>query len=391
MSDLKIPNLEDLLQLDEKIAFTKIKCLTAPGENYGSLMLSVDVTTESNHELKVVAKTLPPNPKMQEMFDSPVTFRNEIAFYKTIIPTLRSFQKKHGVKKVMNFAAKYYGSRPNLHHKDDKIDQDAVLLLENLKVSGFVNVERTEGFDLDTSKLILRDLAQLHGIGIALKLQEPKIFNQKVRPYLTPLTLPEEAHDDWKDKYLKIIHSIPRLEPYLERLKKVNFDMKGPPPPREPFASISHNDCWVNNAMVKFENGKAVESRLVDFQISAYASPAKDVLFFLFSSLRNDVLRKNCDGLIRYYHENLIGVLKELKCDTKPFCFEEFKKELDFEAKHTQFVDTVLMLIPIFAPKLKVKDWAEIEPTDIGNNEPTELHMEKLVVIVEEYAKRGWI
>ncbi|KAJ3658386.1 hypothetical protein Zmor_010126 [Zophobas morio] len=390
MSDLKIPNLEDLLQLDEKIVSTQIKCLTAPGENYGSLMLSVDITTETT-DLQIVAKTLPPNPKMQEMFNCPVTFRNEIAFYKSIIPTLRSFQKEHGVKKVMNFAAKYYGSRPNLHHKDEKIDKDAVLLLENLKVSGFVNLERTEGFDLDTSKLILHDLAQLHGISIALKLQEPKIFKQLVQPLMESLSVSKEVLDDWEDKYLKIIHSIPRLEPYLDRLKKVNLDIYPPPPAREPFATVSHNDCWVNNTMVQLQNGKAVQSRLVDFQISDYASPAKDVLFFLFSSIKNDILRKECDNLIRYYHDNLIEVLKELKCDTQPFCFEEFQKELDFEAVRTQFAHLALMLFPIFAPKLDVKDMADIKPSDIGNNEPTELHKEKLVFIVEEFAKRAWI
>jgi hypothetical protein len=49
MSGEEIKNIEDLVQLGEgkKIVNYKINRLTAPGENYGSLMLSVDITVKT--------------------------------------------------------------------------------------------------------------------------------------------------------------------------------------------------------------------------------------------------------------------------------------------------------------------------------------------------------
>jgi hypothetical protein len=61
MSGEEIKNIEDLIQLGEgkKIVNYKINRLTAPGENYGSLMLSVDIsvkTATGNEEIHAVAK-----------------------------------------------------------------------------------------------------------------------------------------------------------------------------------------------------------------------------------------------------------------------------------------------------------------------------------------------
>jgi hypothetical protein len=139
MSGEEIKNIEDLIQLGEgkKIVNYKINRLTAPGENYGSLMLSVDITVKTatgNEEIHAVAKMVPPSEFIQEIFNTPVTFRNEIAFYKEILPILQDFQRQHGVKEVIDFVPKYYGSRRNLKGDEGKVDQDAVLLLENLKV-----------------------------------------------------------------------------------------------------------------------------------------------------------------------------------------------------------------------------------------------------------------
>jgi hypothetical protein len=119
---------------------------------------------------------VPPSEFIQEVFNTPVTFRNEIAFYKDILPILQDFQRQHGVKEVIDFVPKYYGSRRNLKGDEGKVDQDAVLLLENLKVANYTTFDRTQGFDLDAAKLIITDLAQFHAVPLALKLEKPEIF-----------------------------------------------------------------------------------------------------------------------------------------------------------------------------------------------------------------------
>lgn len=142
------PTIKDLVKLitpyidkNKKIFDYKISRLTAPGENYGSLMLRVDVVlvdqNGGNEEnFSIVAKLIPELEIFQKMFNIQVTCKNEIAFYDTIIPTLQNFQREQGVEKVADFFPKLYGARINLKKDSDVVDADAVLILENLIDNG---------------------------------------------------------------------------------------------------------------------------------------------------------------------------------------------------------------------------------------------------------------
>lgn len=138
-----IKDLHDLLKNsisnDAEIADVQISNLTAPGENYGSVMMRVDITLKNKHNGKEeilygVAKLIPPNAQIQEMFNTQVTFKNEIALYATIVPTLVEFQKEEGMEGIKCFA-NLLGSRTNLDGSD-VVNEDAVLMLENLKMIG---------------------------------------------------------------------------------------------------------------------------------------------------------------------------------------------------------------------------------------------------------------
>lgn len=118
MTPITIKNFSELLALPppKKLKQYHVARLTAPGENYGSIMLSVDIkieTLQGEEDVHVVAKMVPPNDTVQEIFNTSVTFRNEIAFYKNIVPTLREFQRENGVEEV-DFCPEYFGSRLNL-------------------------------------------------------------------------------------------------------------------------------------------------------------------------------------------------------------------------------------------------------------------------------------
>lgn len=45
------------------------------------------------------------------------------------------------------------------------------------------------GFDLDTAKYILKNLATLHGVPLALKLKRPKEFKEKILPHINIIKL----------------------------------------------------------------------------------------------------------------------------------------------------------------------------------------------------------
>jgi len=68
--------------------------------------------------------------------------------------------------------------------------------------------------------------------------------------------------------------------------------------------------------MFKFnEANEVVDISLVDFQLSFWASPASDLLYFLFSSVADEHKIDHFDDFIEYYHEELATSLKKLKYD----------------------------------------------------------------------------
>ncbi|CAH0564393.1 unnamed protein product [Brassicogethes aeneus] len=370
----KIENLADLLKgrLDEDLEFVSYsaKSLTGPGENYGSVMLSVEIKCKNKKFDKeeiiyAVAKTPPQNEFMQQIFQTKVTFKAEIEFYKTIFPLMQELQKKHGMK-PLEYHAKLLGERLNLQNTD-VVDSNAVLLLENIAVKGFKCADRIKGFNFETIKLILQDLANFHATGIALKLQCPDDFNKKVKPFLNLMIYGETAGGE-KDTFLEDTiriskeaisenHELKKYVPAFLNIIEKKFDQTA----KEPFATIVHQDLWVNNLMLKEENGKFIENKFVDFQVTRFLSPADDVLFILLTSIENDILIEKFDYLIQFYYEHFLAALKKLDVNTEPFSEEAFEQEIK-NAYPRQLHHTVCMLYPIFMDKSKAMDLTEFDP-----------------------------
>lgn len=387
----KIADLENLISLPKgsKIVEQKSQNLTAAGDNYGSLMLKVDITIEGSsgtQTINAVAKLVPPDEYVQKIFNTQVTYRNEIAFYKTIVPVLQDFQKEFGVEDVIGFTPRYLGSRLNLQDDDNaKVDSNAALILENLKLQNYINVERTIGFDLDTAKLLLLDLAQLHAIPLALKLKKKTVFDTKIAPYLKTFSIDVAGHQTMSNQMRQRLESLEETKPYVERAMVAYDKIIDQKPPREPWGTIAHDDFWVNNTMIKFENDKAMKTKIVDYQICSYGSPARDLVFFLFSSVQNHIITKSYDELIKFYYDAFIKVLKDFNCNLDEFSFGNFEEQLKFEAHNSQFGHIAWMLQAICAPK-KGADIKE------GENPPmTEEHAKKLIFLVKEFVKRNWI
>lgn len=118
-----------------------IKNLTAPGDNYCSLMLKIDVTLKNlkNDEeemLYMVAKCRNKGRKSFMDSFSPWQFKKEIEFFAKIIPAFEEFQQEQGAEGEYDIFPKVIALRRNLHGNDEEIDEDAVILMENLILQG---------------------------------------------------------------------------------------------------------------------------------------------------------------------------------------------------------------------------------------------------------------
>lgn len=95
------------------------------------------------------------------------------------------------------------------------------------------------------------------------------------------------------------------------------------------FQVMNHGDIWLNNMMFRSdEDNNPLEVSLIDFQIAFWASPSPDLLYFLVSSVADDLKCEHFDEFIEYYHEQLVSALKELKYDEHIPNINELRKDL---------------------------------------------------------------
>ncbi|KAG5866042.1 hypothetical protein JTB14_016833 [Gonioctena quinquepunctata] len=411
MAKSTIKNLDGLLEKyigsNKKIVDVVETSLVAPGENYGSYLMRLDLTlkNEDNNEeeeLHLVAKLIPDNQMAQDIFNIQITVKKEIYFYEVMVPTLQQFQRENGVQNVIDCFPKFYGGRLNLHGNDEKVDSDSVILLENLYTAGYKNIDRQQGYDLQCTEMILNDLAGLHAIPLAIKMKDPEKFEKVVKSMcIDAFRLPPRPEDDENEnspekELLEILYDCDKCLPYISKLKnKFRQKPNGPDAPVgpgtsrvviEPWATFFHADMWVNNQMIKFKDGKPVASLIIDFQMYCYASAASDLCFFLFTSVQQSALENNFDKLVKYYHGCLIKYLQDLGCDVVPFSLQKFLEQFDLVVKKELFSSLMFMCLIAFAKKGGNSGMPTISSKEMP------LHCkEKIWFIVQECGKRNWI
>lgn len=100
----------------------------------------------------------------------------------------------------------------------------------------------------------------------------------------------------------------------FKKLSSVWLDIAAPM--RCGFRAMNHGDVWSNNIMFKSDkDNNPLDVKMIDFQVPFWASPAPDVLYFLISSVADDIKVEHFDEFIEFYHEQLTAALKQLKFD----------------------------------------------------------------------------
>ena len=387
----------------------KTTLLTAPGEHYGSIMLSLQVTVKKpntkEQTYNLVAKLIPANEMLRVAFDISVTFKKEVVAYTVTIPALTQLQKEYGVPEERlydNLFPKCYGARVCLDSNKNEVDEDGVLIFENLKIQGFKTEDRLVGFDLEGARLILKDLARFHAVPIALKRLRPEEFEKKVMPCLAKNKgleqLPPEVGLAFHNSIMEGAAELEELKPFLERIRKVVDYAAANPyvdrvPPEELWGSVTHSDFWTSNTMVLAkEEGIPVKTKMGDLQIMTYSSIARDVIFFMFTSIINKVLDDNYEDLIKLYFESFISTLKEFDLDVSDYTFDAFLRELD-EIAPTEIYHVLVMLKPICTERGKVQNSLEdFQDSDWSRKDLLgPAHRKKLKDTVLALVKRNWI
>lgn len=79
------------------------------------------------------------------------------------------------------------------------------------------------------------------------------------------------------------------------------------------FNVLNHGDFWSNNFMFNYlPTGELNKVLFVDYQFCKWGSPAEDLLLFITVSAAQDIIVKEFDYFISFYHKHLIDCLTAL-------------------------------------------------------------------------------
>ncbi|XP_021916489.1 uncharacterized protein LOC110828250 isoform X1 [Zootermopsis nevadensis] len=410
--------LSPQLGSDLKVLEFKMQALTQPGDNYGSTILAAELTIQQGHEqntLPLVVKLVPPSEFLREAFDIGITFNKEVNAYKLVSPQYKQLQIEKGIpeSKLLDVFPKFYGARTNTQgNSNAKADNTAVLILENLKLIGYHTGDRRKGLDLKHMELGVNKLARFHALSVALKILKPNTFKETVLKscdrYVIGGVTDDEVAEKWFMSTFTDVKCIPECLPYLERIEmSMREDLNekrnpSPPPPKEPFAAFVHCDFWVNNMMFLYETEDNDENqpskiktpinmKFVDFQVTLYDSPIRDLIFFIYSSATIDVIKHHCDDLIRLYYNEFIDCLSGLACDTNPFSIQNFQDELNTNAPK-EFHHLLYMAKIISADESQVPELSDCDADAMfKSNFGGKFYEEKFKFIVKDFVQRGWL
>ena len=99
-------------------------------------------------DLPLVAKMIPTTEFQRAHFNPSASFAKEIYVFEKLLPTYREIEGDAGVeeKQLIDLLPKFYGGRLTMNeNKPDQADEDAVMVMENIKVKGYYTNNRKQG------------------------------------------------------------------------------------------------------------------------------------------------------------------------------------------------------------------------------------------------------
>lgn len=404
LSMLPVKDLEALLAqtygTDFQIYDVEWKPLTDPGENFGSVILAININAEQNNKKKVlhlVVKLPPRSEYLLDLFDSPITFKKELEFYSIVAPEFLKLQTENGIARedLSVIVPRFLGGRLGLRDPL-RFDDQAAIILENLKYLDYTTKDRILGLDRAHMYFAIVHLAKLHAIAICLKLKKPEFFKKAVLPVLDypvdesakdcVLDMIKKAHDDCK--------CMKEAEPYLERIgKTIEYGLHNSVTPQEPWATLVHNDFWVNNMLFKYDetDNKPINMKIVDFQLSVYDYGVNDLIFFLVSSSTKEVLENHLDDMIDLYYDSFTRCLRSLGVETNAFPKSQFLEQLN-ECAPLKFNQCIMMIQVIQAARGSVTELSETTDKDVfAGSVNDDNYKQKMLHVLSVFDRKGWL
>lgn len=251
----------ELDRIADSAGFVHYTIEQAPGSNHGDGFTSTIVAVTlidsmSGNRLHLTCKLLP---QVKDRFDSSETssiFEQEAYIYKEVFPVFERFQSERNVPIADRFT-----DYPKCYAAINNADKgEHVIIMENLKSSGYRLWDRTEPIDYETVCLFMRAVGKLHALSFALRDQKPELFNEISERIDSPITLSEDGNKFFFDtldlannKAISLMENDDHRR-FMERLKAdCRSDLcRLMTSKSSSFSVIGHGDCWNNNMFYSY-------------------------------------------------------------------------------------------------------------------------------------------
>lgn len=219
--------------------------------------------------------------------------------------------------------------------------------LDDLTQCGYDVPTRQSGMDIHLSRLIMTTLGRFHAMSFVIRDQSPDLF-EKLSNGLEETYYSARLKSWYKDFMNNLIDiaSDAVTKEYggsVVENKMKNFFHDGDcfdkmvnlTHNRNQYCVIGHGDCWTPNFLVNYVemNGKhiPVKAKMIDFQLSRFASPAIDISCFIYSCTTEQFRNLYYDDLIKTYYKGLKELIIDFGSDPEIlFPFKALEVNLKF-------------------------------------------------------------
>lgn len=297
---------------EARLTSWQIKDFTSKGDNYASVVSSVELDFDLNGNDESITYIVKINPchgmeSFEEMTHT--VFLKEAEFYIKLLPQLNGVLREHELSPL---------AVPECHYGTLEKKKE-LIFLEDLRPRGFKMFDRRKGLDVAHASLVLKELARLHAASLLLQKKDPE-YSKDTLLHRGWINMTEDGSAIIKmlegvmDTGILIMKkvggyesSVTWAESTKSKLREI-FEKQMEPCKHQ---VICHGDAWNNNLLFKYdEDGVPVEVMLVDLQLCRRESFAVDLNYFLYTSLTGDVRKPNLDALLDTYRGHFNGVVE---------------------------------------------------------------------------------
>ncbi|XP_049878738.1 uncharacterized protein LOC126375689 [Pectinophora gossypiella] len=306
IGDINQRQLEFIKSVIEENGFggakVNVEVVGKADDNYMATVKRITAEKDGN-TFKMVAKIASSVEQLRMAMNTAMAFRNESVMYTEVFPKFTDLEITAGVPKSerLRYAA-CYGcllEEPN-----------EVILLEDLKESNYVILDKSKSLENEAIKLILKNFARLHSLSFALMHIDPQTYTEfkgkvidiwQAGPNIEQMTT---FLVELETELLGILDDEKYRRPFRGLISNM-FALSKKYQEHEKYSVIIQGDPWTNNIMFQLQDDKPVECCMIDYQISRFGNPANDLHYMIFNCTDYETRKKHYLDWIDYYHTEL--------------------------------------------------------------------------------------